>query len=158
MPGFDALYKQTVTMFNRIVLVSGEILWRPIVLEKVHLIVGKSDSWSSYGDSSMDTVTLHVRYTVENGEAYIGGRKYYEPKEFRRLGCPEDGITFAYGGSEVCDFFMEGVYEDTDAVLSDDAYERQGFYNYMNKMYDNVFAIQQVSKYNLIPHFEIMAR
>jgi len=157
MPGFDALYKQTVTLFNRIVLVTGEILWRPTVLEKVHLIIGKSDSWSSYGDSAMDTITLHVRYTVKDGKAYIGDKIYYEPKEFRRLNCPENGITFAYGGSEVCDFFMEGVFGNS-MTFADDSYERLGFYNYMNKQYDNVFAIQQVSRFNLIPHFEIMAR
>ena len=157
MPGFDALYRQDITLFNRIVLATGEILWRPTVIEKVHLIVNKSNTWSSYGGSSTDTVTLHVRYTLNGGDAYVAGKKYYEPKEYRKAEYPADGITFAYGDSDVCDFFVEGKH-DSEETIWDDAYDRNGFYNFMNKNFDNVFAIQSVSKYNLIPHFEIMAR
>ena len=156
MPGFDALYKQTVTLFNRITLATDEVVWRPTVLNGVHLIVNKASSWNSYGGSNTDTVTLNVRYLVKDGEAYISGKKYYEPKAFRRLGYPEDGITFCFGNNDDADFFIEGVYGDGEDI-HDDAFERKGFYNYINKKYDNVFVVKSASKFNLIPHFEITA-
>lgn len=109
-------------------------------------------------------------------------KKWYEPKAWRKLaelidstavagfataGVAAAGetdvvhgnlITFAFGDTEAFDFFMEGVYENVEEPILDADYERRGFYNYMNANYDNVFAITSVAKYNLIPHFEIMAR
>ena len=41
--------------------------------------------------------------------------------------------------------------------IDDDDF-KGGFFNYMNKTYDEVFAITNVSKFNLIPHFEITAK
>ena len=73
---------------------------------------------------------------------------------FRSEGNPNENITFAFGND--FDFIYEGVYTWVGPII-DDAY-KSGFYNYMNKAYDNVFAISSCSKYNLIPHFEITAR
>lgn len=158
MPGFDALYKQTVTLFNRLKLVNEETLWYPTVLEAVHLVMDESSSWGGNGGVRSDNVRLHVRYTNTAGAAFVAGKKYYAPKEYRRLLKPEEAITFGYGNNDDFDFFVEGEFAEFPVPISDASFERRGFYNYMNARYDHVFAITSVSKYNLIPHFEIMAR
>lgn len=177
MPGFDALYKQRVTLFNRIdmlkspavagmgvagVTVAGgnnakkeySTYWVPILLEKVHLIIDRSIIISTYGEQAADNAKLHVRYSPSGETAVIQGRTYYRPKEYARRGSSEGAISFQFGDS--FDFFIEGDY--TNLGIVDDEDYQSGFYNYMNKTYDNVFAITNVSKFNLIPHFEIVAR
>lgn len=156
MPGFEALYKQTVTVFNR-KDVEGATYWFPNVIENVHLIIDRSIIISTYGEQASDNAKLHIRYTPNGEDAVIqtnvGAKKYMLPKAFRRDGDTDENITFAFGDD--FDFIMEGAYEG-DAVS--DATYRNGFFNYMNKNYDNVFAITNVAKFNLIPHFEIVAR
>ena len=158
MAGFDVLYKQTVTLFNRVERPGGDIIWYPRVLTGVHLVTDHSSSWNTYGGQQGDNVRLHVRYTQSaDGRALIGGLTYVNRKEWRSLKSIDRYITFGYGDNNDFDFFMEGKFSPI-TVISDSDYSRNGFYNYMNKNYENVFAITSVSKYNLIPHFEIMAR
>ena len=158
MPGFDALYKQTVTLFNRVTTPSGETIWYPRLLTGVHLITDHSASWNNYGGQQGDNVRLHVRYTPRtDGRAIIAGKVYANRKEWKTLSSIDGYITFGYGNDDDFDFFVEGKCGFTSAVKDSD-YPRSGFYNYMNKIHENVFAINSVSKYNLIPHFEIMAR
>lgn len=152
MPSFDAIYKQTVTLFNRVDY-DGTVLWYPTVLENVHLVVDRSIIISTYGEQAQDNAKLHIRYAPSSGGPVIGSKVYMQPKEFQRIGVPGKNITFAFG--DEFDFFIEGLY-DTDPI-NDDDYPK-GFFNYMNKTYDNVFSITNVSKFNLIPHFEITAR
>ena len=153
MPGFDAIYKQTVTLFNR-KDVDGVTYWYPTVLENVHWIVDQSIIISTYGEQSTDNAMLHVRYTPSSGGAVIGDKTYMTPKVFRNSGDPSVNITFAYG--DEFDFIMSGAYEGAGPINDEDY--RNGFFNYMNKMYDEVFAITKAAKFNLIPHFEIVAR
>jgi hypothetical protein len=159
MSAFDALYKQTVTVFNRVKGAYGEdTLWYPTVIEKCHLIVDKASTWSSNGGRTSDNARLHVRYTTDSGRIIVASKQWYEPKAWANLARREEGITFRHGDNDDFDFFMEGVFDDVPGPISDEQFDRKGFYNYMNKKYDNVFAITSVSKYNLIPHFEITAR
>lgn len=157
MPGFDAIYKQTVTLFNRIRdAYTEDVVWYPTVLHGVHLVVDKSSAWGMQGGRETDNVRLHVRYAVSGDSVLVGGKPWHEPKAWRKLAAPETAITFGYGDDDF-DFFIEGEFTDIPGPISDDQF-KNGFYNYMNANYDNVFAITSVSKYNLIPHFEIMAR
>lgn len=181
MPGFDALYKQKVTLFNRVKDSDGNTVWYITLLDNVHLIIDNSKSWDTYGGRKADNVRLHIRYNVDSDGAVVANKKYYTPKEWKRAGYPASGISFGYGDNDDFDFFVEGDVRDiekTDTAIADiavaglaiagngsiedsiedDKYSRNGFYNYMNKTYDHVYAITSVSKYNLIPHFEIMAR
>lgn len=159
MPNFDAIYKQTVTLFNRVKGSYGEeLLWYPTIIEGVHLIIDKSSAWNNYGGKASDNARLHIRYSVEDGNIMVAGKQWYEPKAWRRLEKPEKAITFAYGDNDDFDFFIEGAFDEFEEPISDDRYERKGFYGYMNERYDNIFAITSVSKFNLIPHFEITAR
>jgi hypothetical protein len=62
-------------------------------------------------------------------------------------------LTFSDG--QEFDFFIAGEWGD-GSPISDDAYGIDGFYNYMNRTFDNVFAITSVGgPYTVIPHFEI---
>ena len=153
MAGFDAIYKQTATLFNR-VLRDGEIYWYPTVLEGVHLIIDRSILIATYGEHCSDNARLHVRYLPDGSDAMVGEKKYLPPKEFMRSGDPDEDLTFAFGDD--FDFIMEGEFGSTVPVP--DADYRSGFFNHMNRTYDNVFAITSVAKFNLIPHFEIGAR
>jgi len=176
MPGFDALYKQTVTLFNRVRIDDEVDLFIPTVLEGVHLIIDHSTAWNTFGGAQTDNVRLHVRYTPCGDKTMIGSKQYCEPKEWKRLEDFTDMITFRYGTDTDFDFFVKGVFLPEQGKLvnnvavgqsiltldsgfiSDNAYGNFGFYDYLNKMYDHVFAVTQVSQYNLIPHFELMAR
>ena len=157
MPGFDAIYKQVVTVFNR-VEEYGATIWHPSVIHGVHLIIDRSIIVSTYGEQASDNAKLHIRYTPSSEGAVVltdgGGKIYLPPKEFRAMGSPDSNITFAFGDN--FDFIMEGIYGELMPIADDDY--KSGFFNYMNKTYDNVFAITNCSKFNLIPHFEIVAR
>jgi|GEM_PF-4534106 len=80
----------------------------------------------------------------------------YKEAAFRWM--KQNGLTFSFGENDDFDFFIEGVFGEFDFPISDQNFERRGFYNYMNAEYDNVFVISSVSKHDLIPHFEITAR
>lgn len=168
MAGFDAIYKQTITLFNRVKNSYGEeTLWYPTIIEGVHLIVDKSATWNNQGGQASDNAKLNVRYKVSGDEVLISCigadgkpfyKRWYEPKAWSRLEKPEEGLTFSFGNNDDFDFFVEGIFTEMSGPISDDLFERKGFYNYMNAKYDNVFAIAGAAKYNLIPHFEIVAR
>ena len=153
MPGFDALYRQTITLFNR-KEVDGKTYWYPTVLEGVHLVLDQSIIISTYGEQAQDNAMVHIMYQKSGADAIVGGKVYMTPKVFRASGDPTFNITFGYGDN--FDFIMSGAYEDISPV--DDTMYKHGFFNHMNKLYDEVFAITRVAKFNLIPHFEITAR
>ena len=170
MSCLDTIYSQTITLFNRIPGKNGEpTTWIPTVIEGVHLIVTKSSSWNGHGGSASDDVKLNIRYKPSGNDALVRCRtsaedeticfkKWYEPKAWRRMSEPENGLTFSFGENDDFDFFIEGVFGEFDFPISDQNFERRGFYNYMNAEYDNVFVISSVSQHDLIPHFEITAR
>ena len=157
MPGFEAIYKQTVTVFNR-KNVDGVTYWYPNVIQNVHLVIDRSIVIATYGEEAKDNALLHIRYTPygEDARILVGGgfKTYMKPKEFRSSGDVDENITFGFG--DEFDFIMEGDHGDI-GVVNDEEYNN-GFFNYMNKAYDNVFAISQAAKFNLIPHFEITER
>ena len=151
--GFEAIYKQTVTVFNRVI--DGEkTYWYATVIPNVHLIIDRSIIISTYGEQSADNAKLHIQYSLSGEDAIVVGKTYMTPKVFRSSGDPSANITFAFG--DEFDFIKSGAFEGS-GPFDDDDY-KGGFFNYMNKTYDEVFAITNVSKFNLIPHFEIVAR
>ena len=158
MAGFEALYKQTVTLFNRIKGADGETLWYPTILRGVHLIDSHSSTWNNQGEDSADNAELRVLFKVQNGRIMVAGKPYFEPKRYRLLAEPQKAITFSFGHNDDFDFFVEGALDEFKGSISDEASDRHGFYNWMNKKYDGVYAISAAAKYNLLPHFVITAR
>lgn len=168
MSALDAIYNQTITLFNRIPGIRGEpTIWIPTIIEGVHLVVEKSSSWDNRGGRSENNARLHIQYKTFGGKPFIRCKttcgvnlysEWYEPKAWRRLLDPGAGLTFSFGENNDFDFFAEGTIDEFPAPISDENFEHKGFYRYMKDNYDNVFAICSVSKHNLIPHFEITAR
>ena len=96
---------------------------------------------------AQDNALLNVRLPSE--------KPYSPPKEWAALEDPANGITFASG--QQFDFFWLGEWPD-DAPISDDDYT-EGFYDYMNKRYDHVFAVSSVNgPFTVIPHLEVTGK
>lgn len=138
------MYEKTITLFNH--YVSGDThTWYATMLENVDLIADKSVIVSRLGAESKDRAVLHIKC---NGDD-VQGHQYLDSKAWQQS--PTAGITFQSGND--FDFVIIGAWNGTSPV-SDSAYEN-GFYNHVNATSDNVFAVSSVSRYTVIPHFEI---
>lgn len=109
MPGFDALYKQTITLFNR-KRENGALMWYPFVISGVHLIMDKSIIISTYGEQSQDNARVHIQYVPSGDSAVVGEKKYLLPKVWEKSGNPALNFTLGFGDN--FDFIMEGVYSE----------------------------------------------
>ena len=157
--GFEAIYKQTATVFNRRDI-GGVTYWYAVVIPNVHLVTDMSIIISTYGEQSQDNAMLHIRYTRSGKDALIqtdsGILTYMTPKVFQRDGVFGENITFASGDD--FDFIMAGEYPGLVGSLINDEEYPKGFFNYVNKEFDEVYAISRAAKFELIPHFELTAR
>ena len=151
------MYKDTVTLFNRYTTKDRKIVWYPTVLRGVNLNVDKASIIVKYGTNSQDNAVLNVKYQVSDGAIMVSEKPYLLPKEWKNQSedILADSLTFTPGTQEF-DFFYVGEWANED-VISDDDYT-SGFYSYMNKNYDEVFAITSVAKFSVIPHFEVVAK
>ena len=151
------MYKDTVTLFNRYATKDRKIVWYPTVLHGVNLNVDKASIVAKYGSNSQDNAVLNVKYHSGDDAMMVGDKRYLFPKEWSKQ--TEDtlveSLTFTTGKEEF-DFFYEGEWESDEPILDDDY--KSGFYSYMNNNYDNVFAITSVSKFSVIPHFEVVGK
>lgn len=151
------MYKDTVTLFNRYTTKDRKIIWYPTVLRGVNLNVDKASIVAKYGSNSQDNAVLNVKYHSGDDVIMVGDKRYLLPKEWSKQ--TEDtlaeSLTFTTGKEEF-DFFYEGEWESDEPILDDDC--TSGFYSYMNNNYDNVFAITSVSKFSVIPHFEVVGK
>lgn len=140
------MYQDTVTVFNR----CGD-MWYPTVLHGVDLNVDKAAIFSRYGAQSKVKAILHIK--SDRQFLFVGdsGKVYLTPKQWRQTDAKTVSITFADG--EKFDFFMEGEWPDEEPV-NDDSYAT-GFYDHMDRTRDGVYAINSVSRFSVIPHFEI---
>lgn len=146
------MYKDTITLFNRKPGGRGEgDIWLPTVIKNVNLVADRAAVVAKYGAESKDNAILNIRYTVEDGEIMVAGKPWIPPKSWDRT---MDSITFAGGVN--FDFFWAGEWPDEIAQDSD--YLDEGFYGYMNRTHDFVFAVTSVSKLSVIPHFEITGK
>lgn len=151
------MYKDTVTLFNRYTTKDKKTIWYPTVLRGVNLNVDKASIIVKYGTNSQDNAVLNVKYQVSDGAIMVSEKPYLLPKEWKNQSedILADSLTFTPGTQEF-DFFYVGEWANED-VISDDDYT-SGFYSYMNKNYDEVFAITSVAKFSVIPHFEVVAK
>lgn len=138
------MYQDTVTLFNR---VGTE--WKATILSNVDLNADRAAIIAMYGATSQDRARLHIRFDPSTDT--IQGFQHVDPKQFTGTG---NEITFRSG--EEFDFFLAGEYDASDPIYDNDYMD--GFYNYMNATYDHVYAISNVAKYSVIPHFEVMGR
>ena len=150
------LYKDTITLFNRYIK-DKVVYWYPTVLNGVNLNIDKASIVAKYGAESKDNAVLNVKYQCGEETAMVGNKKYLTPKEWKKQ--VEDNLskslTFTPGTKDF-DFFYVGEWGNEEPIVNDDY--ANGFYSYMNKNYDGVFAISSVAKYSVIPHFEVVAK
>ena len=142
------MFDSAVTVFNRKRTDEGDI-WYPTVLEGVSLITDRAAIMARYGVQTDDKALLHVPCEGQN----VGGKQYMPPKAWQALEDPESAVTFAAG--EKFDFFIEGEWEA--GPVEDTAYAN-GFYDWINRERDGVYAVSSAARYGLIPHFEITGR
>lgn len=151
------MYDNTVTLFNRKKGERGQgDTWYPSVLRNVHLIMDKAAILSKYGAEAADNAVLNVRYQVDGEKKMVGEKPWLPQKAWQKDDDPAKSLTFT--GGEAFDFFWLGEW--TGGVVSDADYSTDlSFYDYMNRMYDHVFAVSSVGgPYSVIPHFEIMGK
>lgn len=155
MSAFDIFYCDTITLFNKY-NVNDSITWYATVIHNVHLMIDKAAMIATYGEQSQDNARVFIRYSGNKNNAIIESKKYVLPKQWKALNESELGeyLTFAFGNE--FDFIYAGEW-DGDTVIDDEDYTN-GFYNYMNRKYDNVFSISNVTQYSLLPHFEIVVK
>lgn len=155
------MYDKTVTVFNYYES-STAAMWYPHVLYSADLITDKGQILKKYGPDSTDNAELHIAYTIQDGQKVIKDSSgiylpWIPPKEWKQQvnDLLENTITFAAG-----DFFMLGEW--TNGAVDDEDYQDrryEGFYAYMNDLYDYVYLISSVGgPYTVIPHFEILGK
>lgn len=146
------MYQDTITLFNRKPGDRGHgDTWYPTVIHGVNLNIDRAAILAKYGAESQDNAVLHIRYTKSRNQVMVAGKPWMPPKSWDKT---EDSITFASGND--FDFFWLGEW--TGGIVTDSDYLDEGFYNYMNRTHDYVFAVTSVAVYSLIPHFEIMGK
>jgi hypothetical protein len=154
------MYSKIVTIFNYYEsATTGEAYWYPHVLSGVDLITDKGAILKKYGPDATDNAQLHIRYAVQNSDITIADKDgkilpWVPPKEWQKQ--TNDLLPETLTFSPEDDFFWEGEW---DKGIVNDTDFPGGFYQYMNQNRDNVFKITSVGgPYNLIPHFEILAK
>lgn len=144
------LYNDTITLFNRVAGGLRGDRWIPTVIEGVHLDIDRAAIAAKYGATSKDEAAVHIRYTSQDG-IMVAGKRWMPPREWDKT---EDSLTFTAG--DQFDFFWKGEW--MEGIVEDVGYGEEGFYGFMNRTHDYVFAISSVAMFDLIPHFEIMGR
>lgn len=165
------MYNDTVTIFCQYQDSFRNVYWYPSVLRNVHLNMDKAAIMAKYGAETNDNAILNVKYhnnnegniLIDTGKIGNEGnpicKKWLPPKEWDNQVNDEYATTITFTDGTAFDFFYKGEWPD-EKMIEDADYDSQGgFYNYMNKTFDYVFAINSVGgPYSVIPHFEIMGR
>lgn len=152
------MYKDTITLFNRHEGEEGDT-WYPSILHNVDLNTDRAAILSKYGAESADGAILHIRYEQYPGRKIVGNKTWKPPKEWEAD--PDKAKTLTFTPGDRFDFFWLGDWGNEEPVY-DSSYSgtsSTGFYNFMNKNHDFVFAITSVGgPYSVIPHFEILGK
>ena len=149
------LYSDTITLFNRYQSKLGDT-WYPTVLHNVDLNVDKAAISAKYGENSADSAKLHIKYQRQGAGILVGGKPYLAPKEWDKQINDLLPATVTFTDGTDFDFFYTGDWGSEEPIADNDYTD--GFYGYMNKNYDYVFAVSSVAMYTVIPHFEIMGK
>ncbi|MBQ8797226.1 MAG: hypothetical protein IJZ56_03410 [Oscillospiraceae bacterium] len=148
------MYNDTITLFNRKPGERGQPdTWYPTVIKNVNLNIDRAAILAKYGAESQDNAVLHIRYKKDGDEILVSEKPWMPPKAWDGT---EDSITFASGTN--FDFFWMGEWNGGVVSDADSRWSTEGFYNYMNRTHDYVFAVSSVAMYTVIPHFEIMGK
>ena len=146
------MYDSTVTVVNRSGSEKKGFVWFPTVIDGVNLIVDKGAVTARTGLAEANKANLHIQYISVGGKVLVVGKPYMLPKEWNTQSDEEKATSITF--NEGCDFFIDGEYAEK-VIVEDESIYTNGLLSYMKSKYDNVFKINTVGKYSLIPHFEI---
>lgn len=151
------MYTDSVTVFTRYEDSFGDITWYPTVIHGVNLMIDKAAIVAKLGAESKDNAVLNIHYRTENGQIIVADKPYLTPMNWERQTNDKLPLSITFASGTEYDFFMLGDYGNTEPIKDEDF---KGFFSYMKKEYDYVFAITSVAKFskNTIPHFEIMGK
>lgn len=149
------MYQDTVTLFNRARKIGRDVFYAT-VLSFVDLNADAAAIVAKYGVQSQDKATLHVRYDIDDDEKVIAGKRFLPPKEWQALSDEEKAQAVTFQTGQGFDFFIAGAWDGAETI-EDDAYT-DGFYSYLNKSRDGVYAVTSAAVYSVIPHVEVMGR
>jgi hypothetical protein len=150
------MYSDTVTLFNRKPGETGDT-WYPTVLRNVHLNRDNASIRAKYGEGNNHRVLLHVPYVRADARRGIAGKDWLPPKAWQAQDTPETSLTFAAGNA--FDFFWVGEWTGAAPGTDADYLSDGGFYGYMNRVHDDVYAVTAVSgPFDVIPHFEVVGQ
>lgn len=148
------MYTDKITLFNH--HKSGTVdMWYPSILHNVNLNMDKAAIIAKYGAESKDNAVLGVKYHIVDGNKMVGDKIWLPPREWQKQDEESLALTLTFTSGQQFDFFMLEEYENMSPI-SDGDY-KDGFFNYMNKNHDYVFAISTATFFSAIPHFEITA-
>lgn len=151
------MFTDTITVFNYYKDSLKNVTWYPTVIRGVNLLIDKAAIVAKYGAESKDNAVLNIHYQTVDGQIMVGEKPYFSPLEWQRQTNDKlpNSITFNEGND--FDFFMSGEYHTIEPIVDEDY--RNGFFEYMKKNYDYVFAITSVSSpYKTIQSFQIMGK
>ena len=143
------MLQDVVTVFNR-----RDGLWYPTVLEGVHIQRRAAVEEDRLGTRRADEVLVLAPYTVEEGRITVGGKEYLPPRQWRRAAAPEGAVTFTCG--EAFDILLLGRWEE-DGPAEDSRWP-EGFYGWLDRERDGVYALAAVKRFDALPHFELTGR
>ncbi len=152
------MYNDTITLFNRYESRLGDV-WYPTILHNVNLNMDKAAIMAKYGMESQDNAVLNVRYKQNGANKMVDGKLWLPPKEWDKQTNDMLPLTLTFSSGSAFDFFWLGEWGGSSQINDGDYTADAGFYGYMNRLHDYVFAITSVGgPYSVIPHFEIMGR
>lgn len=150
------MYNDTITLFNRYESKQGDT-WYPSVLHNCNLNMDKASIIAKHGSDSQDNAVLNVQYSLKDGKKMVGSKLWLPPKEWSKQANDKlpQALTFSSKANGF-DFFIVGEWENDKPIADDDYID--GFYEEMKLKYDYVFAITGSAFYDIIPHFEVVAK
>ena len=171
----DILHRDTVTLFSLYEKSRLDPMWYATVLHNVRIEMDKSAIIAKYGADTADNAVLHIPYTLRDlaegepqakqipwlkGKALVIEDKIWLPaNEWDDQVNDDLPNTITFEAGDKFDFFWFGEWTGEQIISDSDYGVDEGFYGYMNRTQDYVFAITAVGgPYTLIPHFEIMAK
>lgn len=142
------MFGRDVTIFSK----QGAI-WYPRVFNDAQVAEDRGYIRRVYGETSNEVVSVHIKRI--NGLAE-GKYTVYEPKAWNALQTiPTDAVSFK--DEDVIMLADWSEVDNTLSPISDDDYAK-GFYNWLRKTHDCVYAITNTAKFTALPHWEIAGR
>ena len=143
------MFDTTITIFNQ-----QNGVWYPHVIPHAQVSRDRGYLKRTYGAENSDSIAVFVHYNVRDNVMYIDDTfPYASPMEYDEALDPSECITFR-GGAKF-DIIFEGEY----STVENDASYPKGFFEYMKRTHDKVYATSNVAgAFMNIPHFEITGR